>query len=263
MTRSVIAMVDDEPWDMHRPLTRDCSLQLHHFKDEDPKSSNLAFWKSCSFILGRILETSFKEDLGPIYLCSFPPPNPDSGSFVYDVDLGNLGSWVPSSEELKCLSALAGRLHWDNLRFERLDVDASVALKIFQDNNFKMMQIPHIAEKTEKRQKTDGEMETPFQNSAPGTIPLYRLGDHVDISSGPMIPETRFIQPGRFTITSIHVIDSPSYGRLHRIQGVALPFGVSLHSHTYRILTKNATKPNRAPIPVIVSSQHDQQISDS
>ena len=40
MQRSVLALVNGEPWDMHRPLTQDCELQFLHFKDEDPHICN-------------------------------------------------------------------------------------------------------------------------------------------------------------------------------------------------------------------------------
>jgi len=33
-----------------------------------------AFWRSCSFILGSVLETAFKDDFY-IQLCSFPKPD--------------------------------------------------------------------------------------------------------------------------------------------------------------------------------------------
>ena len=40
MHRSVIALVNGQHWDMHRPLTRDCQLQFLHFKDEQPELVN-------------------------------------------------------------------------------------------------------------------------------------------------------------------------------------------------------------------------------
>ena len=48
MTRSVLALVNGQPWDMHKPLTEDCELQFLHFKDEDPSLSNKVY--TCSHI---------------------------------------------------------------------------------------------------------------------------------------------------------------------------------------------------------------------
>jgi len=266
--RSVVALVDGEPWDMHRPLTDDATLRLLHFRDDfDPRSCNAAFWRSCSFALGAVLETAFKDEVAArVRLCSFPAPNVETGSFCYDVDLGEeLRDWRPTEEELKCLSAQVGRLHWEDIPFERLDVTPSVADNIFRDDQFKRLQIPAIAEKSRQRKAAaqaaaaaaaaaeDGKNAEsslslgPFEPEA--TITCYRMGDHVDISSGPMIPSTRFFQPGRYTITAVFPIESPSYGHLHRVQGVALPAGVPLHSHSYRILTKNASRLNPSPLP--------------
>jgi len=40
MTRSVLASVNGQVWDMHRPLNADCELKFLHFKDEDPSICN-------------------------------------------------------------------------------------------------------------------------------------------------------------------------------------------------------------------------------
>ena len=90
-SRSALALVNGEPWDMHRPLEDDCELKFLHFKDEDPDHCNKvdlkiffsllfcliftvkAYWRSCSMILGYLFETSFKEEHF-IDICSFPPP---------------------------------------------------------------------------------------------------------------------------------------------------------------------------------------------
>ena len=77
MKRSILAEVDDEIWDMHRPLEADCTLRLLHVKVEDQHRAalvNQTFWRSCSFLLGAVIENSFKEDV-PVLLHSFPPPN--------------------------------------------------------------------------------------------------------------------------------------------------------------------------------------------
>ena len=62
MDRSALALVDGQLWDMHRPLESDCTLQLLHFHSEDPFHANRAFWRSCSFMLGAVLEEIFTEE---------------------------------------------------------------------------------------------------------------------------------------------------------------------------------------------------------
>ena len=50
---SVVALVDDELWDMNRPLTRSCALKLLPF--DDPRAQQV-FWHSSAHILGQALE---------------------------------------------------------------------------------------------------------------------------------------------------------------------------------------------------------------
>lgn len=57
-TRSVLATATfgdrDNLWDMHRPLSHDCTLRFHHFTQPDPRIVNQVFWRSCSFLLGMV-----------------------------------------------------------------------------------------------------------------------------------------------------------------------------------------------------------------
>lgn len=70
---SALALVNGEPWDMHRTFQDSASLQLLSFHDADPFHVNKAFWRSCSFLLGFACETVFDEQV-PIQLHSFPRP---------------------------------------------------------------------------------------------------------------------------------------------------------------------------------------------
>lgn len=61
--RSALAKVNDQIWDMHRPLEEDSQLRFLHFKAIEPLELNQAYWRSCAFILGYVLEKSFKENI--------------------------------------------------------------------------------------------------------------------------------------------------------------------------------------------------------
>lgn len=39
-SKSVLALVDGEVWDMYRPLTKSCEIRFLTFKDEDPEEVN-------------------------------------------------------------------------------------------------------------------------------------------------------------------------------------------------------------------------------
>lgn len=115
MKNSVVAEVNGEIWDLHRPIPSDCTLKLLSMKPEDQHQASLVnktFWRSCSYLLGAVVEGSFQDDIS-VTLHSFPPANGNnnkfkkiifidvffysvrSGSFVYDVQL-SLDDWVPS-----------------------------------------------------------------------------------------------------------------------------------------------------------------------
>ena len=88
--------------------------------------------------------------------------------------------------ELNILGRQGVKLYHDDFRFERLEVDASLASQMFEDNRFKSQQIPLIAAQSESGSR----------------ITLYRMGEHIDMSRGPLISSTNHI--GRFNITAVH-----------------------------------------------------------
>nr|CAG4638608.1 EOG090X0A3R [Cyclestheria hislopi] len=226
-TRSVVAEVNGELWDMHRPLESDCTLKLLHMKTDDVHHAalvNKTFWRSCSFLMGAVIERAFKDDIH-VLLHSFPSANVRSGSFVYDVQLG-LENWQPTLNELRQLSAAMVKFSQSAHTFQRLETDASVALKLFENNPFKIEQIPQIAAKS---------------NSG-NTVTIYRIGNHLDISRGPMIASTN--QVGRCSIIAVHKLDG-----LYRFQGIALPSDIYLNQFAYGILEGRARKLNPARIP--------------
>ena len=218
--RSALAVVNGELWDMGRPLEDDCTVELMHFHVEEPKHVNRAFWRSCSFLMGAALEMVFKDEAN-VLLHSFPGPNVSSGSFVYDVEM-NMKDWNPTKEELMTISAAMHRLSEQHLPFERLVVDASLAKEMFEDNKHKANQIPDIAAKSKSGH----------------SVTLYKIGNHVDISGGPMVGDTSFLGR-RCTIAAAHKIvrhDLP----LYRFQGIALPKGIFLGHFPFGILEKRA-----------------------
>lgn len=228
--RSALALVNGQLWDMERPLEEDCTVQLLHFNDEDPFHVNRAFWRTCSFMLGAALESVFNQEIF-VELHSFPAPNVASGSFVYDVDLKTEG-WEASKQELMVLSAAMHKMAEKALPIERLVVDAKLAEQMFTDNKYKLSQIPSIASKSR----------------GGGSVTLYRVGDHIDISGGPMVGNTSFVGR-RCTVAAAHPVELTGAGSgIYRFQGVALPKGFNLNHAAYGILEKRAAKLNLANI---------------
>jgi len=98
---------------------------------------------------------------------------------------------------------------------------------MFKDNPHKSSQIPDIAVHNEQR------------------VTLYRAGDHIDISKGPMISNSSLI--GRCTVASVHKLNTS--GNLYRFQGVALPKEIHLNHFAYSVLEDRAKNLNTARIP--------------
>jgi len=77
MKSSVVAEVNGEIWDLHRPIPSDCTLKLLSMKPEDQHQASLVnktFWRSCSFLLGAVVEGIFQNEIS-VTLHSFPPAN--------------------------------------------------------------------------------------------------------------------------------------------------------------------------------------------
>lgn len=217
---SALAMVDGLPWDMNRPLLQNCELKLLNLLSPENKIVNAAFWRTCSFILGAVIDMVFKPEI-TVHLHSFPIPVIKSGSFIYDVYI-DLVDWKPTNEEMHALSAQYVKLINKELPIDRIEISESLALDMFQDNPIKISQIPEIA------------------NSNNNKITLYRIGDHIDISKGPMIGNSSLI--GRCTIAAVHQVSNQE--NLYRFQGVALPKGILLNQYAYGMLQNRAKKLN-------------------
>ena len=211
-TKYPVADVDGVLWDMHRPLTTEASLRFRNFVSDDPHLVNVVFWRSCSFLLGMVIDAAFKAQHEPV-LHSWPKPSFRHGSFVYDVALRDLPDWTPTDSELMALTSVFWKIKSKELRFERLQVPMPLAKHMFAGNAFKTRQL------------------TGFDSEH---VTLYRVADHIDISVGPMIAHTGII--GRVAVTAVHRIERGSDGRLFRFQGVALPSTLMMNHFAFNVL---------------------------
>uniref|UniRef100_A0A8C5SWV6 Large ribosomal subunit protein mL39 n=1 Tax=Laticauda laticaudata TaxID=8630 RepID=A0A8C5SWV6_LATLA len=219
--RSVLALVDGQLWDMYRPLTHSCEIQFLTFKDEDAEEVNKAYWRSCVMILGCVLEQAFKDEYS-VTLVKAPEVPVTSGAFCYDVILDSkLDAWMPAEESLRSLSKDAFRLIQKDLPFEVLDVDAKVALEIFEYNKFKQDMVEERA----------------AQNSK-GVVPVHRFGDFVDISEGPHISRTSLCD--QYEVTAAHNLQSSQSELRRRFQGISVPHHLKLYHTIWHRLRKRS-----------------------
>lgn len=52
-------------------------------------------------------------------------------------------------------------------------------------------------------------------------VTVYKVGEFVDLSDGPMIGDTSLI--GRFSLTNIFDVESSKFGKIQRTQGISIP----------------------------------------
>jgi len=227
--RSAVALVDHKTlWHMHKPLSDSCVLEFLHYHMPNPSAVNKAFWRTCSFLLGAVASDAFKSDI-QCHLHSFPSPNVKSGSFVYDIQLG-LENWEPEISELKVLSLEFIKFCQKEYPIECLDVNPNLALEMFKSNPHKTQQIPDIAAHNGDK------------------ITLFKAGPHIDISRGPMLPNTDHL--GRITITNVIKLETDIQGNpIYRFQGVALPKSIILNHFAYGLIEERGKILNSGRIP--------------
>lgn len=226
VTSSALALVDGEPWPLHQPLTQSCSLSLLSFKDKQPASVTLvnqAYWRSCAALLGQVLTEAFKEEYS-VELLPTPEVPVSAGAFCCDLVLDPLlDSWNPSEESLRSLTRAAQLLISQNLPWEPLEVVPPVALEVFAHSRAKQEEVEEKASQNPK-----------------GTVTLYRCGDHVLLSGGPLVGRTGLCL--QYEVTALHSLGEGPWGLLRRAQGLSLPGLLEAHHTIWRKLRSRAEK---------------------
>ncbi|XP_056157572.1 39S ribosomal protein L39, mitochondrial isoform X2 [Lampris incognitus] len=242
VTSSALALVDGEPWPLYQPLTHSCTVSLLTFKDNDPSLVNQAYWRSCAALLGQVVETAFKEEFA-VELLAIPEVPVTSGAFCCDVVLDpQLDSWTPSEESLRSLTRGAQQLIHQDLAWEPLEVVPAVALEAFSHSRCKQEEVEKKAAENPK-----------------GTVTLYRCGDYVLLSGGPLVARTGLCF--QYEVTALHSLGQGPHGLHRRAQALSLPLQQQAHHTVWRKLRQRAEKlvevpsaAESAPPPPTVSS---------
>nr|XP_008512383.1 PREDICTED: 39S ribosomal protein L39, mitochondrial [Equus przewalskii] len=230
--KSILALVDGQPWDMYKPLTKSCEIQFLTFKDRDPGEVNKAYWRSCAMMMGCVIERAFKDEY-VVSLVRAPEVPVIAGAFCYDVVLDKrLDEWVPTKENLRSFTKDARALIYKDLPFEPLEVDAKVALEIFQHNKYKIDFIEEKASQNPER-----------------IVKLHRFGDFVDVSEGPLIPRTSICF--QYEVSAVHNLQATQSSLVRRFQGLSLPVHLRAHftiwdkllERSRKMVTEDQTKP--------------------
>jgi threonyl-tRNA synthetase len=114
---TVVAKVNEELWDLERPLEDDCNLKLLKFDDEEGK---YVFWHSTAHLMGEAMELVYGGCL------AYGPPI--ENGFYYDMYLENK---QVSSNDFDELERIMKRGINEKQPFERLEISKEDLLKLF------------------------------------------------------------------------------------------------------------------------------------
>jgi threonyl-tRNA synthetase len=203
LARKILAAkVNDEVWDLSRPIQKDSRLQLLTWDDIDGKKT---FWHSSAHLMAEAVESIFpgvKFWVGP------PIENPQG--FYYDMDLGDRKI---SEEDLQALEKKMNELAKQNNPFVRKEISKPEAIQYFTEKNdeYKLDLLTGLAD---------------------GEISFYTQGQFTDLCRGPHIPHTGLIKAIKLTnIAGAYWKGDEKNKQLTRIYGVTFPSQKELDAH--------------------------------
>lgn len=186
----VISKVNDNLWDLDRPLEDDCELKLLKFDDEEGK---YVFWHSTAHLMGEAMELAYGG-----CLCYGPPIE---NGFYYDMYIENRGV---SSNDFEELEKIMKKGCNEKQPFERLEISKEDLLRLFGYNQFKVRII-------------NEKINTP-------TTTVYRCGPLIDLCRGPHVRHTGKLKAFKLTKNSSSYWEGDANREsLQRVYGISFP----------------------------------------
>ena len=203
LARKVLAAdVNNEVWDVTRPLNNDASIKFLTWDDDKAKST---FWHSSAHLMAEAVEQMFpgvKFWVGP----------PLEKGFYYDMDLGDN---VIAEDDLKKLEVKMAELAKQNNGFLRKEISKADALKYFSE-------------------KGDEYKLDLLSNLNDGEITFYTQGNFTDLCRGPHIPSTGVIKGIKLTnVSGAYWKGDEKNKMLTRIYGVTFPTQKELDEYLF------------------------------
>lgn len=184
--------VNNEIYDLLRPINSDASIRLHKWEDPEAKKT---FWHSSSHLMAEALEAIFpgvKFGIGPAI---------ETG-FYYDVDLGEKNI---TEADLKKIEDKMIELARTKEVFVRKDISKEEAMRTY----------------TEKGDEYKCDLIKDLED---GTITFYTNGNFTDLCRGPHLVDTSVIKAVKLTsIAGAYWRGNENNKMLTRIYGVTFP----------------------------------------
>ena len=202
LAREVLSInVNDELWDLTRPIQEDATIKLNKWDDPDGKH---AFWHSSAHLMAEAIESLYpgtKFGIGPAI----------ENGFYYDVDPGQEvvitdGDLPKIEKKMKELASMKNTYH-------REEVSKDEAMSFFGDKG------------DEYKTELIGELED-------GTISFYRQGNFTDLCRGPHLGDTAPIKAIKLlSVAGAYWRGDEKRRQLTRIYGVTFPKQKMLEEH--------------------------------
>lgn len=210
LARDVLAAsVNDQEWDISRPITEDATIKL--FKWDDPEGKH-AFWHSSAHLLAEALQELYpgvKFGIGPAI----------ENGFYYDIDPGE--NTLTAADFPKIEKKML-ELAQQKQPIVRADIAKADALKLFGDRG------------EEYKCELISELED-------GHITTYTQGSFTDLCRGPHIANTASIKAVKITsLAGAYWRGDEKRNQLVRVYGITFPKKKMLDE--YLVLLEEAKK---------------------
>jgi threonyl-tRNA synthetase len=210
LAQEVLAItVNNDIWDLTRPIDSDAAIKLHKWDDEEAKH---AFWHSSAHLMAEALQELYpgiKFGIGPAI----------ENGFYYDVDPGET---TIKETDLPTIEAKMQELAARKSAIVRSDISKADALARFGAIN--------EVYKTEM-----------IQDLTDGTITLYSQGNFTDLCRGPHLPNTGEIKAIKvLSVAGAYWRGDEKRKQLTRIYGITFPKKKMLDE--YLVLLEEAKK---------------------
>ena len=186
------ASINDQEWDLSRPITFDASIKLFKWDDAEGKH---AFWHSSAHLLAEALQELFpgvKFGIGPAI----------ENGFYYDIDPGE---HKITSEDFARIEKKMLELAQKKEEIVRKDIAKADALKMFGDRG------------EEYKCELISELED-------GHITTYTQGAFTDLCRGPHLPNTGAIKAVKITsLAGAYWRGDEKRNQLVRVYGITFP----------------------------------------
>ncbi len=210
LAQEVLAItVNEQIWDLSRPIETDAAIKLHKWDDEEAKH---AYWHSSAHLMAEALQELYpgiKFGIGPAI----------ENGFYYDVDPGTA---VIKEGDLPTIEAKMVELAARKELIVRTDISKAEALKKFEDkgDEYKVELISALED---------------------GTITLYSQGNFTDLCRGPHLPNTGEIKAIKLlSVAGAYWRGDEKRKMLTRIYGITFPKKKMLDD--YLVLLEEAKK---------------------